>query len=119
MKRAKAFYCRVFGFRAGQDYKIAGLGLTICILKKDAVALELFAFKKPRLLPKYRRELISDLKTVGIKHFCFEARDIEAEFRRLKKAKVRLATPMRVFDNGKRYFFVKDPDGSLIEIMEA
>ncbi len=33
--------------------------------------------------------------------------------------RVRLATDIRSFDNGLRYFFLKDPDGILVEIIEA
>jgi len=39
-------------------------------------------------------------------------------YKALKKAKVRFATDISTFDSGQRYFFIRDPDGILIEIME-
>ena len=117
--RSEAFYGRHFGFRRVKEYALASAGLRICILKKNAVALELFEFKKRRPLPAYRKKLASDLKTIGVKHFAFAVTDIQASYRDLKKARVRFETPMRVFSDGARYFFIKDPDGILIELMEV
>ncbi len=69
-------------------------------------------------LPQYRKDLNNDLKTIGVKHFSFAVSGIEGEYKRLNRSGVKFATAMRVFDNGLKYFFIKDPDGILIEIME-
>ena len=45
--------------------------------------------------------------------------DIGAVYKKLKKSKVVFETDLRVFGNGVRYFFIKDPDGIMIEVMEA
>ena len=119
IKRSEAFYLKNFGFRRVKEFKLDSAGLTICILKKDAVALELFEFKNRRPLPQYRKSLISDLKTIGVKHVAFAVADIKAAYNKLKKAKVRFETGIRAFEDGKKYFFIKDPDGILIELMEA
>ena len=117
--RSSAFYHKHFGFRCIEKFELVSLGLRICTLKKDAVSLELFEFQKRRNLPKYRKQLDSDLKTVGVKHFAFSVKNIMTKYNNLKKAKVAFATRIRVFENGLRYFFIKDPDGILIELMEA
>lgn len=119
IKKSAEFYCKHFGFRRAQEFRIAALGLTICMLKNKAAALELFEFKKRRSLPGYRKNLDSDLKTVGVKHFAFAAKNIVHTYNTLKKSRVRFATGMRSFEDGSRYFFIKDPDGILVEIMEA
>ena len=117
--RSLAFYRKYFGFRRIEEFKISPGDFRICILRKDKITLELFEFKHRRSLPAYRKQLSSDLKTIGVKHFAFAERNITAAYNRFKKAKVKLATNIRVFEDGLRYFFIKDPDGILIEIMEA
>ena len=119
LDRSISFYRRICGLVCKKKYRHPEIGLTIALLKKGDCALELFAFKKHIPLPKYRKTLDSDLRTLGVKHFSVESADIESAYKKLKKAKVRFATGLRVFDDGKRYFFIKDPDGALIEVMEG
>ena len=117
--RSASFYGKHFGLKRSEKYRHQEAGLSIAILKKGNICLELFEFKKHKVLPKYRKTIDSDLRTVGVKHFSFKVVDIEGAFKRLKKASVPCATDLRVFDNGRRYFFIKDPDGNLLELMEA
>jgi catechol 2,3-dioxygenase-like lactoylglutathione lyase family enzyme len=119
LEKSASFYRKHFGFRCKEKYDIKPAGLKIALLKKDTVALELFEFKRRNPLPAYRKNLDSDLRTLGVKHFAFSAKNIDGIYNRLKKARVRFATDIRVFENGLRYFFIKDPDGVLIEVMEA
>jgi len=116
--RSKAFYTRHFGLRLSEKYSHKDIGLTIALLKGGGFSLELFEFKKHKALPHYRKTLDNDLRTVGVKHFSVEVSDIEGTYKRFKKARVQFATAMRTFGNNKRYFFVKDPDGNLVEVME-
>jgi len=116
--RAAAFYKKHFGLRLAKKYIHKDSGLTIAVIKKGHITLELFEFKKHKALPQYRKTLDSDLHTVGVKHFSVEVSDIHGVYKRFKKAHVRFATDLRVFDSNKRYFFIKDPDGNLVEIME-
>ena len=116
--RSTGFYRKNFGFKCSKKYWLKSLGLKICIIKKDNVALELFEFKKHKPLPKYRKNLESDLVTLGTKHFAFAVEDIERTYKKLKKSSVRFMTDMRVFENSLKFFFIKDPDGILVEIME-
>lgn len=89
------------------------------MMRKEGLTLELFEFRKHKPLPSYRRELDHDLRTLGVKHFSLEVDRIRPVYNRFVKAGVAMATPLREFDSGARYFFIKDPDGILIEIMEA
>jgi len=117
--RAIAFYHKNFGLKCSEKFRIRPLGLEIALLKNKNLCLELFHFKAHKSLPKYRRNLDSDLKTIGVKHLAFAVKDIEAQFRKLKKAKVKFATEMRIFASGARYFFIKDPDGILVEVIQT
>ncbi len=118
LDKSAHFYRKHFGFRLTEEYPHKEAGLTIAVLKKNDIALELFEFKKSHALPNYRKGLNTDLKTIGAKHFSFAVADIERAYKRLKKSGVRFATPICIFDNGLKYFFIKDPDGILVEIIE-
>jgi glyoxylase I family protein len=119
LQKSIGFYKIYFGLCCVEKFTIKSAGLTIAILKKGDICLELFEFKKHKNLPAYRRELDSDLRTIGVKHFSFEVPRIEQFYRKLKRRLVSFATEMRVFEDGRKYFFVKDPDGILVEIMES
>ena len=118
LKRSIAFYQRFFGLRPFARYCFKEKGMTIAVIKNPGLALELFEFKKRKPLPLYCKSLDNDLHTIGVKHFSLVTGNIRAAYDKFKKARVKFATDMRVFSDGKRYFFIKDPDGILVEIME-
>jgi glyoxylase I family protein len=115
--KSVAFYSGHFGLRPYARYNFKDKGLAMVMLKKSGMTLELFEFKKHKSLPQYRKTLDHDLQTLGVKHFSLETKNITAAYNKFKKARVKFATELRVFANGKRYFFIKDPDGILIEVM--
>lgn len=119
LDKSVGFYRKHFGLKCVEKYAHKDSGFTIAILKKGDITLELFEFKSYRPLPKYRKKLGNDLKTLGVKHFSLEASDITKMYKALKKAKVRFATDISTFDSGQRYFFIRDPDGILVELMQA
>jgi glyoxylase I family protein len=112
------FYAKYFGLKCIKKYVYRKAGLTIVLLKKGSIILELFEFKKHRVLPGYRKVLESDLRTLGVKHFSLEVADIERLYKKFKKQGLSLATGLRVFDDGRKYFFIRDPDGILVELMQ-
>ncbi len=118
IERSARFYGKYFGLKKRKLFRHPEAGLTIALLT-GGFTLELFEFKKRKPLPKYRQSLDSDLRTLGVKHFSVETSRVEALYKGMKKAGVRFATELRTFDSGKRYYFVKDPDGILVEIMES
>ena len=118
LKRSIVFYEKNFGLSCVEKYDFKDKGMKIAILERGDLVLELFEFKEHKPLPKYREKLDSDLTTLGVKHFSVEVKDINDAFNRFKKSRVLFETDLRVFDNGAHYFFIKDPDGILIEIME-
>jgi glyoxylase I family protein len=118
LARSAAFYKKHFSLRLATRYSFKDKGLNIVLLK-GAFTLELFEFKKRKPLPQYRKTLDNDLHTLGVKHFSLETKNIAAAYNKFKKARVEFATELRLFASGKRYFFIKDPDGILVEIMEA
>ncbi|MDD5775575.1 MAG: VOC family protein [Candidatus Omnitrophica bacterium] len=117
LQRSIAFYRKFFGVRQTARYNFKDKGMVIVLLKKPGLTLELFEFKKHKSLPQYRKTLDNDLRTLGVKHFSFETNNIAAAYNKFKKARVKFAADLRGFADGRSYFFIKDPDGILIEIM--
>ena len=54
-------------------------------------------------------------EALGLRHLAFEVDDVDEEWDRLHKYN---PEPIRTKDNGKKVFFVKDPDGLPIEIRD-
>ncbi|MFH0753805.1 MAG: VOC family protein [Candidatus Omnitrophota bacterium] len=119
LKRSAVFYRRHFGLRHVKTYAYPDKGFTIMLLKNGDITLELFEFKKQKALPEYRKTLLKDLLTLGVKHFSVEVSNITAVYRKFRNAGISLASELCRFDSGARYFFIQDPDGILVEIMEA
>lgn len=60
-------------------------------------------------------ERVTNPEALGLRHLAFEVEDVDAEWERLKRFN---PEPIRVKDNDKKVFFVKDPDGLPIEIRD-
>lgn len=54
-------------------------------------------------------------EALGLRHLAFEVDDVDTEWERLKQFN---PEPIRTKDDGKKVFFVKDPDGLPIEIRD-
>lgn len=118
LERSVRFYRDNFGFTRQETIRVEAEDLTICLLQAGGVVLELFAYGSSEPLPDYRRTPATDLRTIGTKHLALATADIATVYARLAANGVTLATELRVFAHGLRYFFVADPDGILVEIME-
>lgn len=70
-------------------------------------------------LPDNRKELMSDLHEVGIKHFCLETSDLEIAINALKNKGVEFVTEIDPAGLGGRYVFFKDCNDILVELYEA
>ena len=113
------FYSDCFGFVKSEEFFISEKNLTISFIEKEGVVLELFSFSDTEPLPKYREELDSDLKTIGTKHLAFTVDNINVFYEKLKRMNIKFAVNISEFENGKKYFYIKDPDGILVEVMET
>ena len=58
---------------------------------------------------------VTNPEALGLRHLAFEVDDVDAEWERLKQFN---PEPIRTKDDGKKVFFVKDPDGLPIEIRD-
>ena len=58
---------------------------------------------------------VTNPEALGLRHLAFEVDDVAAEWNRLSKYN---PEPIRTKDDGRKVFFVKDPDGLPIEIRD-
>lgn len=92
--------------------------LSIVLMKNSNMILEMFCYKNYKALPEYRHELSSDLEVIGTKHFGLCVEDINAAAKLLCQKEICTSPIIAKGRLGRDYFFIKDPDGILIEIIQ-
>ncbi len=93
--------------------------MKIVWMRLNEIVLELFWYKKHNALPEHSKILNKDLMTVGNKHFGLRVKSIEEAIKFIKENnlcddEITITEGRR----GKRYFFIKDSDSILFEIIE-
>lgn len=95
-------------------------GIQIAHLKLASFRLELFDNGKNTLpLPDYRKELMSDLSVMGVKHLCIETDNLEKSVAELKKKGVEFIQEISKAGFGGRKTFFKDCNGIIIELYQS
>ena len=93
--------------------------IDIVMLKLNNMILEIFHYIENNKLPEHSKNLNKDLKTIGNKHFGLGVKNIEMAKKFIEKNKL---NDNEIIINkgrlGKPYFFIKDPNGILMEIIE-
>lgn len=110
------FY-KKFGFRSDKEYHDENVD--IIILKLEEIILEIFHYNENMQLPEHSKDLSIDLKTIGNKHFGIGVRDINKAKKFVENNKL-CDNEIKIIKGrlGKNYFFIKDPNGILMEIIE-
>lgn len=106
-----------FGFKEVACYRSENGEVVIKHLKLGDVILELFQIKGCEKSPTL--DLWEDLKITGFRHIAFSVDNIHDVLEKLKKDK--LAEDKTTVKKGKTgilYFFIKDPDGNFVEIVQ-
>lgn len=106
-----------FGFKIKKEYHSEEVD--IVLLSNQNMVLELFFYKDAQPLPEHSKNLGTDLRTIGNKHFGLGVKDIYVakkfvEDENLCDGEIKI-TQGRL---GKPYFFIKDPNDILLEIIE-
>ena len=117
IEQSIAFY-QGFGFKPAYDWQAEDGSLRIAQLKLDSMLLDLFCFKEYRQAPDSSNELVSDLPRVGVKHFGLKVADIHQTLQSLKEEGLAEGVEVVKGRTGIDYFFIKDPDGILLEIVQ-
>lgn len=106
-----------FGFKIYKEYHDESVD--IIMLKLENMILEIFHYQEKEQLPEHSRNLGIDLKTIGNKHFGLGVKDIMEAKRFVEDNNL---NDKEIIINkgrlGKPYFFIKDPNGILMELIE-
>lgn len=119
LSRSIEFYRQNFGFTLERLIELPQRNLKVALLQKAGFTIEMLQFADALPLPDYRKTTESDGKTIGVKHFCMRVNDIQGVSDFLKRNGVEFASEVAVGVRGLRRFFVKDPDGILVELSEG
>ena len=117
MEKSVAWYQENLGFVTKDEFR--NDEMHIVLLQAGEARLELFVLKEGKVLPDYRKSLLTDLGTVGTKHLAFQVTNIEKMVDKLKEKGVEIESEVDTAAFGGKYAFIKDTDGNLIELFEA
>lgn len=115
---SEAFYAKL-GFRRFAHWEAADKALTITHLTNDSMLLEMICYADRKPAPEWIHDTATDLPVLGTKHFALRVNSIEDAKRDLVERGLigsdHLIKPGRTVS---AYFFVPDPDGILVEIVQ-
>lgn len=112
LDRALAFYCGTLGFR--EAFRLDRDGepspWIVYLQLAEGQFLELFPGGEGEVAPRTRR--------AGYNHFCLLVDDLDATLASLRAAGVAIDGEPRVGMDGNRQYWIADPDGNAIELMQ-
>ncbi|MFQ6130510.1 MAG: VOC family protein [Armatimonadota bacterium] len=117
LDRAIDWYGKAFGFREVAKSDKPALKVRVALLRLGESMLEVFQPYKPEPMPEAESALDSSLQRLGTKHMAIAVRDIAAAYDHLKAQGVDFDTDI-VEGSTSRFFFCRDPDGILIEVIQ-
>ncbi len=117
MSRSIDFYAD-FGFVEYTNSRSKNGNYNICHLVLNGFILELFCFDESYPLPESSLSIDTDLQHIGVKHFAMKVGSLdEAKTTFIQKGLMK-EIEIRESIFGFKYFFIQDPDGILVEIIE-
>ena len=117
VEKSIEFY-KKFGFKEFKSWKAEDESIKINMLKLNNTVLEMFCYKEYAKLPETAKTTATDLPVLGTKHFALGVENIEQAKEFVIKNEIANDIEIKVGRLGKPYFFIKDPDGILVEIIE-
>ncbi len=116
--RSVGFY-GLFGFKKIGGWTPDDRSYEIANLSNGNVMIELFCYAKAQPLPEHSKGLWQDLPVLGVKHFGLRVASIDEAKERLQAANLEiLHEDINDDRSGANFFFVRDPDGILVEVIE-
>lgn len=117
MTESIAFY-EQFGFTVVLHWKDADGELEIAHLKLGENFLEIFWHRDPAPAPESAGSLATDLPRIGVKHFALKVDSIHEAKKFVENHGLASNVEVHQGRTGIAYFFIKDPSGILVEILE-
>ena len=118
LEKSVAFY-ETFGFEFIKEYESDDKDLKLVLMKsKSGMYIDMFRYTNYTDIPASSLKLETDLPIVGTKHMGLRVKNLDEA-----KAFVienELASDVTINEGrlGRRYFFIQDPNGILVEIIE-
>jgi glyoxylase I family protein len=110
---SKRFYTHVLGLRVLREvYRAERQSYKLDLALGDQYVIELFSFPAPPPRPSHP-------EATGLRHLAFGVADVAAAAAWLAQQQV-ICEPLRIDEwTGRRFTFLRDPDGLPIELYEA
>ena len=133
LEAALGWYAAILGFRLEHRFEIPALPARAAFVERDGLRIEIWEAAGGARVPDIRREPNTDLSEGGTKHVAFAVTDLQACLGRLVAQGVDIAAvqrdphaPMareadpRDSSTGPAFAaFIRDPGGTLIELLDA
>lgn len=117
LERAVDWYGKAFGFQEVARSGKPALKVRIALLRLGDSMLEVFQPYEPKPMPEGESTLSDSLQRPGTKHVAIAVDGIAAAYDHLKAQGVEFDTAV-VEGTTSRYFFCRDLDGILVEVIE-
>lgn len=110
-KKSLDFYCRLLGLEIiSEEYREVRKSMLTKLALNGEYFIELFTFPNSP-------QRVSNPEACGLRHIAFNVPNLEEAISVFER-NLYPHENIRILDNGERLFFVKDPDGLPIEIIE-
>lgn len=117
--RSIAFYQKL-EFEVIRDWSAPDASVRIVHMESGGIILELFCYREHEKTPGFVKTLTGDLQVNGSKHLGLCADNLKEAAEYVVKAGILEKEPEIVKGRlGRDYFFIKDPDGIFVEIIES
>jgi catechol 2,3-dioxygenase-like lactoylglutathione lyase family enzyme len=118
------FYKEIFGLQlkgraeqtVTQEGDFKGVKMRLAFLEGNGITFELIEYIHPK-----GKELNLNPWDIGVQHVAFEVKNLRAMYDRLKKKGINFLSPPiehKTEDFDVTWTYLKDPNGSLLEILE-
>ena len=115
--KSVSFY-KQLGFRTVFNWSAPNGELRIVHMRLGEAILEIFNYSDPEEAPASTKSLETDLRRLGVKHFGLRVADIDAARKKFEKSGLGKHLEVKEGRTGIKYFFVNDPDGNWVEIVQ-
>lgn len=113
-----SFY-KLFGFEIASQYEADDKSYRILMLENsEGKYIEIFHYTNHSKAPDFTAATATDLPVLGTKHMAFRVEDIDEAVKFAVNNKIAMNLKVNTGRLGRKYFFLKDPNGILIEVIE-
>ena len=118
METSIDFY-KMFGFVKFNEWKADDNSLHMVMLKNNnETYMELVCARGSKQLPNSSRDLDLDLFQVGVKHIALRVKSVEEMIGYLNSKSITNYSKIRMGKLGRKYFYINDPNGIVMEFIE-